>query len=127
MDQNAEILQQIDEIIKSNYVLLSKLMNKGELSQIGDNDSGRLFYSSFDENAPLKMNWLFEIIRNLYQQSEFYQEEKQFTYEIKSTIRLLITFKRLLKKSKYLQKIIKVIVLKILVYTFGEMTIVFQH
>ena len=123
MDKNAEILKQIDEIIKSNYVLLSKLMNKGELSQIGDNDSGRLFYSSFDENAPLKMNWFFEIIRNLYQQSEFYQEEKKFTYEIKSTIPSFDNFQRLLtKKSKYLQKIIKVIVLKILVYTFGEMT-----
>ena len=59
MDKNSVIIQQIDEIIKSNYVLLSKLMIKGELSQIGDNDSGRLFYSAFDEDAPLKMNWLF--------------------------------------------------------------------
>ncbi|GIR20734.1 hypothetical protein CM15mP35_09950 [bacterium] len=66
MDKNSEILPRIDEIIKSNYILLSKLMNKGELSQIGDNDSGRLFYSAFDEDAPLKMNWLFEIIRKIY-------------------------------------------------------------
>ena len=52
------------------------LMIKGELSQIGDNDSGRLFYSAFDDDAPLKMIWLLEIIRNLFQKSEFYQEEK---------------------------------------------------
>ena len=86
MDKNSVIIEQIDEIIKSNYVLLSKLMIKGELSQIGDNDSGRLFYSAFDENAPLKMSWLLEIIRNLYQKTEFPQEEKKFTYQIKSTI-----------------------------------------
>ena len=37
-------------------------MIKGELSQIGDNDSGRLFYFSFDEDEPLKMNWLIDLI-----------------------------------------------------------------
>ena len=83
-DKNSVILQKIDEIIKSNYVFLSKLMIKGELSQIGDNDSGRLFYYAFDEDAPLKMNWLFEIIRRLYQKSDFYEEEEKFTNEIKS-------------------------------------------
>jgi len=83
-DKNSVILQKIDEIIKSNYVFLSKLMIKGELSQIGDNDSGRLFYYAFDEDAPLKMNWLFEIIRKLYQKSDFHEEEKKFTNEIKS-------------------------------------------
>jgi len=99
MDKNAEILQKIDDIIKSNYVLLSKLMNKGELSQIGDNDSGRLFYFAFDEDAPLKMNWLFEIITNLYRQSEFYQEEKKFTYEIKSTIPSFDNFQKATHKK----------------------------
>ena len=59
-------------------------MNKGELSQIGDNDSGRLFYYAFDEDAPLKMNWLFELISKLYQKSDFNEEEEKFTYEIKS-------------------------------------------
>ena len=86
MDKNSVILQKIDKIIKSNYVFLSKLMNKGELSQIGDNDSGRLFYYAFDEDAPLKMNWLFEIIRKLYQKSNFYDEEEKFIYDIKSTV-----------------------------------------
>jgi len=84
MDKNSVNLQKIDDIIKSNYVFLSKLMNKGELSQIGDNDSGRLFYYAFDEDAPLKMNWLFELISKLYQKSDFNEEEEKFTYEIKS-------------------------------------------
>ena len=39
-------------------------MNKGELSQIGDNDSGRLFYFAFDEDKPLKMQWLINLIEN---------------------------------------------------------------
>ena len=99
MDKNSVIIEKIDEIIKSNYVLLSKLMIKGELSQIGDNDSGRLFYSAFDEDAPLKMNWLLEIIRNLFQKSEFYQEEKKFTYEIKSTIPSFNNFQKVTHKK----------------------------
>ena len=86
MDKNSVILQKIDKIIKSNYVFLSKLMNKGELSQIGDNDSGRLFYYAFDEDAPLKMNWFFEIIKKLYQKSNFFDEEEKFIYDIKSTV-----------------------------------------
>jgi len=99
MDKNSVIIQQIDKIIKSNYVLLSKLMNKGELSQIGDNDSGRLFYSAFDEDAPLKMNWLLEIIRKLYQKSELSHEEKKFTYEIKSTIPSFDNFQNVIHKK----------------------------
>ena len=71
-------------------------MIKGELSQIGDNDSGRLFYSAFDEDAPLKMNWLLEIIRNLFQKSEFYQEEKKLTYE-KSSDKYVTYYKYHLK------------------------------
>ena len=99
MDKNSEILPRIDEIIKSNYILLSKLMNKGELSQIGDNDSGRLFYSEFDEDAPLKMNWLFEIIRKIYKKPNFDIEEKKFEYEINSTIPSLSNFQKVTHKQ----------------------------
>ena len=98
-DKNSVILQKIDEIIKSNYVFLSKLMNKGELSQIGDNDSGRLFYFAFDEDAPLKMDWLFEIIRKLYQKSNFNSEEKRFEYEVNSRIPSLNNFKKAAHKQ----------------------------
>ena len=52
------------------YRLLSMLMNKGELSQIGDNDSGRLFYFAFNEDKPLNMEWLIKLIENLYKDSK---------------------------------------------------------
>ena len=55
IDKDSILLPRIEEIIKSNRLILSVLMNKGELSQIGDNDSGRLFYFAFDEDKPLKM------------------------------------------------------------------------
>ena len=99
MDKNSVNLQKIDDIIKSNYVFLSKLMNKGELSQIGDNDSGRLFYYAFDEDAPLKMNWLFELICKLYQKSDFNEEEEKFTYEIKSKVPSFNNFHKVTHKQ----------------------------
>ena len=39
-------------------------MVNGELSQIGDNDSGRIFYFYFDEDNPLKMDWLINLIQH---------------------------------------------------------------
>ena len=66
MDNQSKLLKEIDEIIKANKIFLSLLIIDGELSQIGDNDSGRLFYFSFNEDEPLKMNWLINLIDNLY-------------------------------------------------------------
>ena len=66
MDSKSKLLEEIDEIIKANKTFLSLLIVNGDLSQIGDNDSGRLFYFSFDEDEPLKMNWLIDLIDNLY-------------------------------------------------------------
>ena len=66
MDNQSKLLEEIDEIIKANKIFLSLLIVDGELSQIGDNDSGRLFYFSFNEDKPLKMNWLINLIDNLY-------------------------------------------------------------
>ena len=66
MDSQSKLLEEIDEIIKANKIFLSLLIINGELSQIGDNDSGRLFYFSFNEDEPLKMNWLINLIDNLY-------------------------------------------------------------
>ena len=51
-------------------------MINGELSQIGDNDSGRLFYFYHDEDNPLKMNWLINLI------DHFYSFENKYTTEI---------------------------------------------
>jgi len=78
----SKLLFKLDEIIKSNKVFLSKLINKGELSQIGDNDSGRLFYYSFNEDKPLEMSWLLELIENLYLKDDTKQIELKFTKEI---------------------------------------------
>ena len=67
IDNESHILEEIDYIIKTNKLFLSLLINKEELSQIGDNDSGRIFYSFFNEDKPLKMDWLINLIDNLYE------------------------------------------------------------
>ena len=66
IDKDSNLLPRIEEIIKSNRLILSVLMNKGELSQIGDNDSGRLFYFYHDEDNPLKIDWLIKLIDHFY-------------------------------------------------------------
>jgi len=84
IDKDSTLLPRIDEIIKSNKLILSMLMNKGELSQIGDNDSGRLFYFAFNEDKPLNMEWLIKLIENLYKDSLDDNEIKEkFKNEIK--------------------------------------------
>ena len=57
-------------------------MNNGELSQIGDNDSGRLFYFGFSESMPLKMTWLIDLIGNLYKEEDFSKIESKFRKQI---------------------------------------------
>ena len=66
LDINSPVLETIEKIILTNKNFLSLLTVNGELSQIGDNDSGRLFYFYFDEDNPLRMNWLFEMINYFY-------------------------------------------------------------
>jgi len=84
IDKDSILLERIDEIIKSNSLILSMLMNQGELSQIGDNDSGRLFYFAFNEDKPLKMEWLIDLIEILYEDSVEDSDIKQkFKNEIK--------------------------------------------
>ena len=69
IDQNSNLLPRIEKIIKANRLFLSLLMNNNELSQIGDNDSGRLFYMQFDEDSPLNMKWLLNLIDYIYKDS----------------------------------------------------------
>ena len=74
-------------------------MNNGELSQIGDNDSGRLFYFAFDEDAPLKMSWLLELIEILYKETNFKKIEEKFQYEINSKLPPLDNFQQVTHKT----------------------------
>ena len=69
IDYNSHLLPRIEKIIKTNRLFLSLLMNNNELSQIGDNDSGRLFYTQFDEDNPLNMKWLLDLIDYIYEGS----------------------------------------------------------
>jgi len=57
-----ELTKKIKNIIIENKIFLKLLTIDNELSQIGDNDSGRLLYFLYDEKEPLNMNWLFDLI-----------------------------------------------------------------
>ncbi len=99
IDKNSILLDRIEEIIKSNKFFLSSLVNKGELSQIGDNDSGRIFYYAFNETKPLRMDWLFDLIDSLYPElSKYKRIEDKFSNEIKNEVPSLNDYKKVLHK-----------------------------
>jgi|TARA_B100001093_G_scaffold3778_1_gene3949 hypothetical protein len=100
IDINSDLIPKIDGIIKSNRFFLLKLINNDELSQIGDNDSGRLFYFKFDEDFPLKMTWLIDLIGSLYPDSVIEEEEdEKFNYEISSIPTSFEGFQKVTHKS----------------------------
>lgn len=65
LDQTSDMSPVIDKLILLNKKFLELLIIDGELSQIGDNDSGRIFYFAFEEEKPLKLTWLIKIIESL--------------------------------------------------------------
>ncbi len=84
INSQSKVLPKIDDIIKTNKIFLTKLMVNGELAQVGDNDSGRLFYFDFNEEAPLQMTWLIDLIDKLYPKFDWFDIEQKFNFEIKS-------------------------------------------
>ena len=65
LNQSTDLLTSINRLILLNKKFLSLLINNDELSQIGDNDSGRIFYFAFEEEKPLKLSWLIKLIESL--------------------------------------------------------------
>jgi hypothetical protein len=65
LDQTSDFSPVIDKLILLNKKFLELLIIDGELSQIGDNDSGRIFYFAFEEEKPLKLTWLIKMIESL--------------------------------------------------------------
>ena len=65
LNQNSDLLTSLNRLILLNKKFLSLLINDDELSQIGDNDSRRIFYFAFEEEKPLKLSWLIKMIESL--------------------------------------------------------------
>ena len=115
IDSKSILLPRIEEIIKSNRLFISLLMNKDELSQIGDNDSGRLFYLNFNEDKPLDMKWLLNLIDFVYEDS---LEEKKIIKKYKKEINMEALFLSGYKSVKH--KPIKVFSKDYEAYSFME-------
>ena len=62
------------------------LINKNELSQIGDNDSGRIFYFAFNEDKPLDMSWLINLVDSFKIDNDTSDETRVNKIEIKKDI-----------------------------------------
>ena len=60
LDIPDETIKNIDKIINVNFSLLKDLNINYELSQIGDNDSGKIFYCLFNEFDPLNIDLLLK-------------------------------------------------------------------
>ena len=67
-----DLSNKIQKLLTVNNHFLKLVTNKGELSQIGDNDSGRLLYFLYDEQNPLNLEWLNNLIEELIPDSKNY-------------------------------------------------------
>ena len=83
IDNNHEIVQLLDRLIVINKTFLELLLNNEELSQIGDNDSGRIFYFAFNEDKPLRMTWLIKLIESLDLNKKTQFNDSRYQIEIK--------------------------------------------
>ena len=78
------LYKKIREILIVNNYFIKLITNKGELSQIGDNDSGRLFYFQFDEQEPLKLHWLNNLIEEIIPDSKSYEHVSENIDELEN-------------------------------------------
>ena len=67
-----DLSNKIQKLLTVNNHFLKLLTNNGQLSQIGDNDSGRLLYFLYDEQNPLNLEWLNNLIEELIPDSKNY-------------------------------------------------------
>ena len=79
-----ELYKKIREVLIVNNHFIKLITNKGELSQIGDNDSGRLFYFQFDEQEPLKIHWLNNLIEEIIPDSKSYDHVSENIDELEN-------------------------------------------
>jgi len=66
LDVDTKIMNRIDKILLNNKIFISALLVENELSQIGDNDSGRIFYLFHNEMRPLKLDWLILLVDSFF-------------------------------------------------------------
>ncbi len=86
IDGHSSLADLVDNLIIKNKNFLSLLINKNELSQIGDNDSGRIFYFAFNEDKPLDMSWLINLVDSFKIDNDTSDETRLNQIEIKKDI-----------------------------------------
>jgi hypothetical protein len=69
------------------------LINNDELSQIGDNDSGRIFYFAFEEEKPLKLTWLIKMIDSLGISEKLSLNNSNSKFEVSKEVPILKDYK----------------------------------
>ena len=93
IDKNHEIVQLLNRLIVINKTFLELLINNEELSQIGDNDSGRIFYFAFNEDKPLRMTWLIRLIESLDLNKKTEFNDLRYQIEIKKETHNFLEYK----------------------------------
>jgi hypothetical protein len=95
IDKNHEIVQLLNRLIIINKTFLELLINNEELSQIGDNDSGRIFYFAFNEDKPLRMTWLIRLIESLDLNKKTEGNDLRYQIEIKKETHNFLEYNRI--------------------------------
>ena len=95
INKNHEIVKLLNRLITINKTFLELLINNEELSQIGDNDSGRIFYFAFNEDKPLRMTWLIRLIESLDLSKKTVVNDLRYQIEIKKETHNFLEYNRI--------------------------------